>query len=131
MTNHVPQPNQVRNIQWLIAAVFFGLGGWSLVAPASVMDLTVRPDYASHDPIVLVSIGAFGAQACLAGLFAAFSRFTKATFLWFGVALLPFFVFDWWFYTVEPLFNELIVLDVIGNLIFLLLCWRGYKVAGD
>lgn len=124
-----PQPTGAQSIQRLIASVFLGLGGWCLVAPASVIDLTVRPEHASHDPIVLVSIGAFGAQACLAGLLAALSRFTRATFLGFGVAVLPFFVFDWWFYAVEPLFNELILIDAIGNVILLVLCWRGYQLA--
>ncbi len=119
----------VGSLQRLIAAVFFGLGGWCVIAPASVIDLTIRPEHASHAPIVLVSIGAFGAQACLAGLFAALTRFTRATFLGFGAALLPFFVFDWWFYAVQPLFNRLIVLDVAGNLIMLALCWRGYRLA--
>lgn len=128
-TSSPAQSIKVRNIQWLIASVFLGLGGWCLIAPASVIDLTVRPEHASHDPIVLVSIGAFGAQACLAGLFAALSRFTRATFLGFGVALLPFFAFNWWFYAVEPLFNELILIDAIGNVIFVVLCWRGYRLA--
>lgn len=61
-----------------------------------------------------------------AGLFAALSRFTRWTFLGFGLAVLPFFVFDWWFYAVEPIFNELILLDAAGNVIFIALCARGY-----
>jgi len=35
-------------------------------------------------------------------------------------------VFDWWFYAVEPIFNELILLDAAGNIIFIALCARGY-----
>lgn len=118
-------PRSAQSVQWLIAAVFVGLGAWCLVAPGSVVDLVVREEHASHEPLVLVCIGAFGAQACLAGLFAALSRFTQMTFLAFGVALLPFFAFDWWFYKIEPLFNELIAIDVAGNVIMLALCARG------
>jgi hypothetical protein len=119
---------EAARLQWLIAAVFLGLGGWCLVAPASVIDLTVRETYRLHDPFVLLTMSAFGAQAMLAGLFAGLSRFTRATFLGFGLAVLPFFVFDYWFYFVEPVFNSLILLDVAGNLAFLGLCARGYHL---
>jgi hypothetical protein len=120
---------EVRRLQFAIAAVFLVLGGWCLVAPGSVIDLTVRPDYQRHDAFTLVAIGAFGAQAMLAGVFAAATRFTRTTFAAFGTAIVPFFGFDWWFYAVAPMFNELILLDVIGNVIFIALCVRGYAVA--
>lgn len=116
-----------RTIQYAIAAVFFVLGGWCLIAPQSVIDLTVRPDYRPDDAIAPLLVGCFGAQACLAGLFAAFSIFTRATFLAYGVAVLPFFGFNYYFYFVEPVFNELILLDAAGNLIFLVLCVMGYR----
>ena len=117
----------IRRIQSAIAAVFLILGGWCLVAPASVVTLTVTPAYQDYSTLTLVSLGAFGAQACLAGLFAAFSRFTRRTFTAFGVALLPFFVFDLWFYYVVPVFNALILLDLAGNLGMLALCWYGWR----
>jgi hypothetical protein len=116
-----------RTIQYAIAAVFFVLGGWCLIAPQSVIDLTVRPDYRPDDAIAPLLVGCFGAQACLAGLFAAFSIFTRATFLAYGVAVLPFFGFNYYFYFVDPVFNELILLDAAGNLIFLVLCVMGYR----
>jgi hypothetical protein len=117
-----------RRLQYAIAAVFLVLGGWCVVWPSSVVALAVRPDHQSNDPLVLISLGAFGAQAMLAGLFAALSRFTKWTFAGFGAAVLPFFGFDWWFYAVEPVFNELILLDALGNVIFVALCARGYAL---
>jgi hypothetical protein len=117
---------EARRLQFAIAAIFLGLGGWCLLAPQSVIDLTVLEAYRTTRPIAVLSVGAFGAQAMLAGLFAALSRFTRWTFLGFGLALLPFFVFDYYFYAVEPMFNELIVLDLIGNTLFVLLCARGY-----
>lgn len=121
---------RVRAIQAGIASVFIILGAWCLLAPASVQELTVRPEHRSDALIVLVAIGAFGAQAMIAGMFAAFSQFTRATFGAYAVMLLPFFVFDWWFYAVEPLFNELILLDAIGNVIMLALCVWGWRIAG-
>ena len=116
-----------RHAQLAIAAVFLVLGAWCLVAPQSVLTLGLRPDYRSDAAIVPVFVACFGAQAMLAGLFAAFSIFTRRTFLAFAVALLPFFVFDYWFYAVEPMFNALILLDAAGNAIMLWLCWVGWS----
>lgn len=121
--------NEARKLQLAIAFVFWGLGGWCLIAPASVIELTVRPEFQSDHPLTLFSVGAFGAQAMLAGLFAALSRFTRWTFAAYGAALLPFFVFNYWVYFVTPMFNELILLDFAGNIIMLGLCVRGWIVA--
>lgn len=116
-----------RQIQYAIAAVFFVLGGWCLVAPQSVIDVTPNPAYRPHDEIAPLLVACFGAQACIAGLFAALSVFTKRTFLAYGIAVLPFFAFDWWFYAVKPVFNGFLVLDAIGNAIFVVLCWLGWR----
>lgn len=117
---------EARRWQWLIAFVFLGLGGWCLLAPATVIDLTVRPHHQNGLTLTTVTIGAFGAQAMLVGLVSATARYTARTFLALGLAMLPFFVFDWWFYAVEPLFNQLILLDVAGNLAMLGACLRGW-----
>lgn len=116
-----------RHIQWLIAAVFFILGGWALLAPRSVINLTLLPEHRLDARILPFVIACFGAQAMIAGLFAAFSRFTRATFLAYGIALLPFFVFNWWFTFVDPVFTYLGLLDAIGNIIMLALCVVGWR----
>jgi len=121
----------VRTLQRSLALVFFVLGGWCLFAPTSVLALTIRPEYQSDAPLVPVLIAAFGAQALLAGLFAAFSRFERVTFLAYGVALLPFFVFDYWAYAVVPLLTPLGLLDVVGNVMMLIVCVMGYRLAGS
>lgn len=119
-----------KQIQYCLAAVFFALGGWCLIAPGSVMELSIRPAYWSDAPLVPILIGAFGAQALIAGLFAAFSTFTRMTFLVYGIALLPFFVFDWWFYARIPMLTEIGLLDAIGNVIMLVLCAMGWRALG-
>lgn len=113
----------------MFAAVFLVLGGWCLVWPASVLDLAVRPEWRSEAPIVPVLIAAFGAQAMIAGLFAATAKFTRTTFAAYGAALLPFFVFDYYFYAVEPMLTEIGLLDAVGNVVMLVLCWLGWKSA--
>jgi hypothetical protein len=114
-------------IQRLIAAVFLVLGGWCLVAPGMVADLCLTPEWRGDDPVIPILIGCFGAQAVLAGLFAWFSRFTRTTFLVYGIAVLPFFVFNVWFYAVVPVFNAFILLDAAGNVIMLTLCILGWR----
>jgi hypothetical protein len=121
----------VRNIQWAIAAVFFILGGWALLAPQSVIDLTLLPEFRTGTPILPFAIACFGAQALIAGLFAAFARFTRATFLAFGIALIPFFVFDWWFTFVDPVFTRLGLLDALGNVVMLAMCVVGWRRAAE
>ena len=71
----------------------------------------------------------FGAQACIAGTFAWFSRFTKATFAAYAVILLPFFGINYWFVIRELVMNELMLLDLAGNVAMLFLCWLGWKRA--
>ena len=116
-----------QTIQYLLAAVFFVLGGWCLVSPGSVMALCIAPAYRTEAPLAAFAIGCFGAQALIAGLFAATARFTKTTFLAYGLALIPFFVFDWYFTAVVPLFTAIGLLDAVGNVIMLGLCWMGWR----
>jgi len=79
----------------------------------------------------LVSLSpALAPQALIAGLFAAFSRFTRATFLAYGLALIPFFYVDWRFMVVEPMLTPVGLLDAVGNFIMLGLCVLGWRRAG-
>jgi hypothetical protein len=114
-------------IQWALAAVFFVLGGWALVAPQSVIDLAFLPKFRSGGEILPFAVACFGSQGVISGLFAAFSRFTRTTFLAYGVALLPFFWFDWWFTFVHPVFTAVGLLDAVGNVIMLVLCVMGWR----
>lgn len=118
--------SEARLIQFGIAAVFLMLGAWCLIAPQNVIDLSVREAHRDQGTLLSVSVAAFGAQAMLAGLLAGAARFTRTTFLCLGLSIIPFFMFDWWFYAIEPLFNEFILLDAAGNLAFITLCARGY-----
>lgn len=119
----------VRQIQYLLASVFFVLGGWCVVAPMSVIELCFRPEYRSDAPLVPFIVACFGAQALLSGLFAATAEFRKRTFLAYGIALLPFFIADWYFYAVVPMLTEVGLLDAVGNVVMLVLCWRGWRIA--
>jgi len=117
--------------QRLIAVPFLILGAWCLVFPDMVELLSVRPEHYQGTIATGLFIGCFGAQAILSGLFAAFSRFTKTTFLVYGIALLPFFWFNYWFVFVVPIFNSWMILDVLSNVAMLALCVVGYRNSSD
>lgn len=117
--------------QRLIAVPFIVLGAWCLAFPGMVERLTIRPVYQHGTITTALFIGCFGAQAVLSGVFAAFSQFTKGTFLAYGIALLPFFWFNYWFVYVVPVFNDWMIVDLLSNLIMLALCVVGYLKSPD
>ncbi|MET0546681.1 MAG: hypothetical protein ABWZ40_10240, partial [Caulobacterales bacterium] len=113
--------------QRLIAAPFLILGAWCVVAPGSVERLGLRPEAVVDNPTSHLLMACFGAQAILSGLFAFFSRFTRTTFLVYGIALLPFFWFNYYFVFVQPIFNHWMALDFGSNLFMLACCVWGWK----
>jgi len=117
-------------IQRLISLPFLFLGGWCLFLPGMLEGLTLTPAYQHNSETSRLLIGCFGAQAMLSGLFAAFSRFTRTTFLVYAIALLPFFWFNYWFVFVVPMFNAWLALDFVSNLAMLALCIAGWRGAG-
>ncbi|QIK95235.1 hypothetical protein G7076_00885 [Sphingomonas sp. HDW15A] len=118
------------NVQRAIAAVFVVLGGWALMMPQQVIDLTIRPGIAQGSRLETLAVACFGAQALISGLFTATARFTRTTFLAYGIALVPFFAFNYWFYFVDPVFTTVGLLDLVGNAIMLALCAWGWKLSG-
>jgi hypothetical protein len=91
--------------------------------------LGFTPEYYQGTATTALMMGCFGAQAVLAGLFAFFSRFTRTTFLVYGLALLPFFWFNYWFVFVVPMFNRWMLLDFAANVLMLALCVIGYRTS--
>ena len=117
--------------QRLIAAVFVMLGGWAMAAPHSAIAIGLRPEFREGAGMAF-AVGCFGAQALIAGLFAATARFTRVTFAAYGVMLIGFLAFDYWFWAVEPVLTNLgAALDGGGNLIMLGLCWAGWRTSVD
>lgn len=116
-----------KRIQFFIALVFFILGGWAAFFPQHVIDTTLLPEYREGGRILPFAIACFGAQALLSGLFAAFSRFSSLTFLVYGIALVPFFGFNYYFTLHDPVFTNIGLLDAVGNVIMLALCFVGWK----
>lgn len=93
-----------------------------------------------------ILMGCFGAQACISGILLGTSRMSKRYELTYGLtiyevimffvhvnvniyynrawqifalAMLPFYGFNYYFYFVKPVFTKLMLMDVVGNSIFL------------
>ena len=101
--------------QFLIAAVFCVLGGWALLAPASVIELAVTPAYRDDSFLARFTMACFGAQAVLFGLMTLAVRWQVRGFAVFAALMVPFFLFDWYFHYEVP------VLTIIG--------WRAARAA--
>jgi hypothetical protein len=118
-----------RTAQFLIAAVFLILGGWSLFAPASVIELAVTPAYRDSTFLTRFTMACFGAQAVLFGLMALVTQWSARAFAAFGVLLLPFFGFNYWFHYEVPVLTSIGMLDFAGNFTMLVLAIIGWRAA--
>jgi hypothetical protein len=118
-----------RTAQFLIAAVFLALGGWALLAPASVIALAITPAYQDSAFLSRFAISCFGAQAVLFGLMALVTRWNARSFAVFAAALLPFFAFNYWFHYEVPVLTSIGMLDFAGNVTMLVLAVLGWRAA--
>ena len=116
-------------LQRLIALPFVTLGAWALLAPTSVQQLAIRPEAQDFSPVATLLMQCFGAQAILCSLFILTSRFTRYSFLAYGIALLPFFWFNYYFVFVMPLFTIGMMIDFVANVGMLFLCLLGWRAA--
>lgn len=118
-----------RLCQYLIAAVFLGLGGWALLAPASVIALALTEPYRDTSFIVRFAIACFGAQAVMFGIMALAVRWEARAFAVFAAVLVPFFVFNWYFHYELPVLTSIGMLDFAGNLVMFAACLIGWRAA--
>lgn len=73
-------------------------------------------------------IGCFGAQAVLCATVILTTTFTARTFLLFGlIGSIPFFVFNYYFVFVQPIFTNWMLLDFLGNVGILLCGLAGWR----
>ncbi|KAI8473347.1 MAG: hypothetical protein J3K34DRAFT_466584 [Monoraphidium minutum] len=130
-----------------LAAVFFGLGGWALLAPSNVLNtVLLRPEVT--DTTVLL-VACVGAQAALTGTLLLTARMTPAAYKAraraaaaaaaaadggatspraFAVGMLPFFVlFNYRYLYVKPMFNAWMWLDVAGSAAIVAACLWGLR----
>ena len=118
------------HVQGFLASIFLGLGGWAMLAPATVEALVLRPAYYVGNASSALFIACFGAQAVLAGVVIATARFRPSTFLIFGLCgSIPFFAFNYYFYFARPMFSAWMLLDFVGNVAILASGLVGYRLS--
>ncbi len=118
-----------RHVQYLLAAVFGGLGGWCVLLPGMVETLVFQPEFRELSATSRLMIQCFGAQAVLVAVLMSVSVLPARGFLVFGLAgSLPFFVFNYHFLFVAKMFTPWLLLDFVGNLAILGLGLWGYRL---
>ncbi|MBI1252236.1 MAG: hypothetical protein GC189_12285 [Alphaproteobacteria bacterium] len=110
-----------RNVKKIAAAGFLGFATWCLGAPQSAI-ATLAQDGHQAAPIAMLAVGALGAHAAAAGLFAAFYRFKPATFPGFAASFLPILAADWWLYAKAGALNSFILAHAAGIIAISALC---------
>lgn len=120
---------KAKYVQYVLAFIFVGLGGWCILFPGVVERLGLNPEYYIGSDTSAIFIACFGAQAVLTGIVIATSRFEPETWLIFGVSTsVPFFIFNIYFYYVKQVFTDWMILDFVGNISILTLSIYGYRV---
>jgi hypothetical protein len=91
--------------------------------------VTSSPPLVQH--VISVFVRCFGAQAALCGVLFATVRMNSFAYQLFAWCMIPFFMFDLYFYFGVPLFNELIFIDFIGNIGITVCCLQAKKALDD
>jgi len=118
-----------RIAQFGIAAVFLILGGWALFAPGNVIDLGFTEAYRENTYVTRFIMACFGAQAVMFGIMALVVRWQAKAFLVYGIILLPFFVFNYYFHFEVPVLTSYGMIDFAGNSVMLILAIIGWRAA--
>ena len=118
------------HIQLLLGLIFLFLGMWALLFAGHVEALVLAPDHFIGTTASAVLIGCFGAQAILCATLIFTTRFTAQTFLIFGlIGSIPFFIFNYYFVFISPIFTDWMMLDFVGNVGILVCGIAGWLMA--
>ena len=119
-----------RTLQQVMGGIFFSMGLGTMLMPSLVINTCFNQNYFRNSVGERVLVACFGAQSALQGVLMLSCRWHRQTWLNWGLAILPFCVFD---LVVNPL-GPLPVLSWLGaagdglaNLVFLATCWIGYR----
>ncbi len=117
-------------VQMVMGSVFTGMGLATMLFPRLVTEMSFRKEFLGKDgvtPPLRLAIQCFGSQACLCGVLILSSKFTSTTFRNFGLAMIPYFVFDCHFWRIGALTSFGAAGDAAGNAVFSACCIAGYK----
>mmetsp|Transcript_9779 Transcript_9779/g.14137 ORF Transcript_9779/g.14137 Transcript_9779/m.14137 type:complete len:135 (-) Transcript_9779:2912-3316(-) len=119
-----------RKIQMFMGVVFTGMGLATVAFPATVANLSFTNAFLGKEgvtPALQLVMQCFGSQASLCGLLILSSDFRIGTFRNFGLAMIPYFIFDYHFWKTGALTLFGASGDAVGNSIFSFCCYIGYN----
>ncbi|KAJ6116126.1 hypothetical protein N7523_005601 [Penicillium sp. IBT 18751x] len=119
----------VHRIQAAMAFGYSGMGAWCLLQPSFVIGLSLNPPYALVNRTTSLLMSCFGAQAMTCGLLLGAADMSQKSFTIFGLAMIPYVAFNFWF-GLGPgrdVFTPWLWLDFVGNMV---LAWVLYTVGG-
>ena len=119
-----------RKAQMFMGTVFTGMGLATMLFPKVTTELSFSKTFLGKEgvtePVKLV-MRCFGSQATLCGLLILSSDFKADTFRNFGLAIIPYFIFDIHYWRSGALTNFGAAGDAVGNIIFAACCLAGYS----
>jgi hypothetical protein len=111
------------------------MGLATMLFPVKVTELSFTKEFLGSEgvtPALKLAIQCFGSQATLCGVLILSCKFTSVTFRNFGIAMIPYFLFDYNFWRAGALTNFGAAGDAAGNVIFSFCCLMGYMATrGD
>lgn len=124
-----------------MGTVFTGMGLATMAFPSHVIRYSFTKDFLSDLPItsststelttyprsLILLVQCFGSQASLCGLLLLTTNFNKRSFKYFGYAMIPYFIFDYYFWQKNALTTFGAVGDGVGNVIFAACSYLGYQ----
>lgn len=115
--------------QRLQGLIFLFMGGACVVAPGPLLRLSLTKLPPFDNTATLLIFQCFGAQACLCSLLLLTARMDAGAFKAWAMAMLPFLVFDAYFYQNGMLTTFGAVGDGVGNVLFIALSFHGARQA--
>ncbi len=124
--------------QTFMGTVFTGMGLATMALPNQVIKYCFTKEYLSDLPVdssgnhiyprsLILFAQCFGSQASLCGLLILTSKFRKSTYRYFGLAMIPYFIFDYYFWHTKALTTFGALGDGVGNVIFSICAYLGYS----
>lgn len=116
--------------QIFMGTVFTGMGLITLTFPHKVIEFAFTDDYLGKAGVtkpLKLTMRCFGSQATLCGVLILSSKFSADTFKIFGLAMIPYFAFDYMAWKSGALTPLGAIGDAVGNFIFSVCCLVGYS----
>jgi hypothetical protein len=132
--------SSISPYQYFMGVVFTSMGLATMLLPEKVLDHSLSREFldlpanavgslAKYPKSLILMVQCFGSQASLCGLLILTSKFRKSTFKYFGFAMIPYFIFDYYFWHTKALTTFGAVGDGVGNVIFSVCSILGYRQA--